>query len=1157
MGAISYDEAVGGLTNSANATGQLTQSVNTLAPLATAWHGPTPTPAFADFTGPTNKGGVLSQFTHFIGGVASDIGHIGEGVGKWLVTNGVNAATSSVRYGQGLSHAFLDNIDINSIKSQGDQLTGELATLHQQFQSGRISQQQYTVGLKGLNKDMSQLVKDDTSLNNQINIHQKDAYKATIDTASLLLLFLGGEFGATTKITTAGLTPIAAKTTADYLASTSAHGFFQAVQDTIGSASRQKALFDLFTPEVKAAMERSVAEVTVTSATMTAGQIARASAVNMALKYPVYFNYLSETGHQVYKELDQAKYGDATRTLAFNALLLLSGGPIGYGLKYAGKATSRVVGGTFDKQGFWDAVSPFYGDGSKDGFAKAAAKIADNGRDPFTGKFWTTQGKKDFFQSLSDAAATNVKATGGDEVAAANRLAEAEKMRYNEDLTTIDHETALKEMYNFSKAQSFADEIARSNNLKPATVGRIDARSLKHIGDAVSSGATVEERLNNWEVAKGQNPGWAWAHSASLDRQVKRVIQDGKEGETLSQAITDIPASFGTKGFPEAAAKILAKQGYVPISPSHIEAPFVKGTGKFASRFLENDDVFTRSVQPIPVMSSIGTWLTKAGLSPNASQQRVYQMFNTNLADNLKNLDGTASIIERMGKDATDQQANADLLIKQLSSYAKNPTRGKIVAKMPITDLRMLTTSDIEAATGATHSEAVALQSAISRASMQMPLAVRGFGDRLVDASYNFSPTGAVMRRYLRIQGALRFSWNPFYQNLRVIPKTEYLTETKGGGVFNAMWQGRLKEVNSLREDLRTGGFFDQKGGLGSVISGEAVDIVTPTTRNLGKKLLPMQERSIAGLIDDQAQRMGMETKQYIQTFPEQVRDTVQAIAEYDKHSNFLNSPLARTMNVAFFPFRFETKVAMATAKGLSNTSLLTQVSVIHGLMQAHQWLNSPEGQAWYQTNADAIGIFKYISPLATFNEVFESLLPGHNHSLGNFGELGGLPFGWIPQLTDAEGLTQFQQPGVSPKTGEAIPRYIPVTLKGQAAIAVQDMVNSLFSYPGATIGLPSKTGIARNIALGLTGASKTKDLKLHSPQVSAQAQSYSEAISAQTAPPPAPGSQAPPVTPVPATPTPATVPRTPNAGSVSSKKKKKVDFVPALLPGQTSIGQL
>jgi hypothetical protein len=190
--------------------------------------------------------------------------------------------------------------------------------------------------------------------------------------------------------------------------------------------------------------------------------------------------------------------------------------------------------------------------------------------------------------------------------------------------------------------------------------------------------------------------------------------------------------------------------------------------------------------------------------------------------------------------------------------------------------------------------------------------------------------------------------------------------------------------------------------------------------------------------------------------------------------------------------------------------------------------------------------------------DVFESLMPGHDHSLGNFGELGGLPFGWIPQLLDAEGLTHFNQPAMDAKTGKMFPTYIPATAKGQLATAVQDLIGQLFSYPGAEIGLPSKSSITRNAALGITGATKATDLQLTTPQPNAQQAADAQSLGGIANTPQPTNTSAKPTGNQTINPSSATADI---QGKVSSrtktKAKKKSDFTPELLPGQTTIGQI
>lgn len=62
--------------------------------------------------------------------------------------------------------------------------------------------------------------------------------------------------------------------------------------------------------------------------------------------------------------------------------------------------------------------------------------------------------------------------------------------------------------------------------------------------------------------------------------------------------------------------------------------------------------------------------------------------------------------------------------------------------------------------------------------------------------------------------------------------------------------------------------------------------------------------------------------------------------------------------------------------------------------------------------------------------------------------------------MLDSVGLTHFGQAYVHPKTGEFAKDYIPTSMYGAVNSAMMDFLSSVFSYPGAVVGLPSKTKI-------------------------------------------------------------------------------------------------
>lgn len=1186
-------------------------------------------------------GGALQQFEHFLGGLGSEVGHLATGAADWVGKMAVNMATAPIRFGTAIGHGFTDNLELNSINSQSQQINGRIQTLHNQYKSGQISTKQYTLGLKEISGDAQGLSKMSGAVANRASFDQKASVQSGIDTASALVTIMTAGLGAapsvSIKMGEGGVSLLAdssTQTAAQWMMGKVAEPLLVPTSNFISKVAGDSRLFQALDSATQSALQHTTGEVIANAGEkMTAGQIAQATVSNLALKYPLQYWYLSGTGTQVYNELDNQKYGDAVRTLAFNAALTLTGGPIGHalsGLKIAGKAISERV---FGQTSFWDELSHFYGNQETDGYSRAISDALGKIEDP--------QAQKEFIKNLAAVEATNVHAVGGDVAGAAARVAKGMQSAYSFDLSSVTHTQGLDDMVNWAKNARIVSETARKLGLGNLAVGRVDARDLNSIATYLGDSKDSGDAISRWQSLKQQMPNQAWANNDNFDRQITDLIQKHSDNlDGLPASIRDIKAQFAVPGFPEDIAKSMAKDGYFPIKPKNLEAPFTEGESRIVTSTVSgaNSDFFVKAVQPLPILGSVGTLLTHLGLSPNNATERTYEYFTDAMSRRLEesgyglqlqqeqlakqaevaakaaqkatpkvqesltggfskdeldfmkkqgitpethpemftkgNVHGEVQAGAGVGAGTTElsQEAAApiseasvqssDDIIKKLSNYANE-------RKLPVSDMRMLTTKDIQEALNTSARNAKEIQDAIVQAHLDVPLALRGMGDRAVDWTYKGAP-GAVARRYYRIQGALRFSFNPFFQYLRVIPKTEILSESHGGGYLSSIFAGRAGQINQIRDGLRVEGFLHevgQGGFLGNTDAGEATE-ATGLSKNLNKKLLPMQERSIAGMIDAQAQRMGMNWQDYIHAFPHETADTIQGVAQYSKRANYLNSPLARTLNIAIFPSRFDTKVVQAMANGLARTSTLTQAAVVSGMMKAHAWLNSPEGQAWYSQNSLAIGLFNYITPLASMAEVISSLMPGHDHSLGNFGELGGLPFGWIPQVLDAEGLTHFNQPGVDARTGQTIPKYIPTTLKGQAAVAIQDFLGSLFSYPGATAGLPSKTSITRNAALGIVGGSKTKDMQLITPSLSADQQHYQSTIQSANGTTPQ-TVQGPPIANQPSgntfEPSTATAPdlaqalRDKEAAAAAKKasKLKKADIMPVPAPGQSALGVL
>lgn len=1144
------------------------------------------------------KQGVLPAFWGHVEAVGSESGHIvGSGL-HWLANTTKSMIEAPPKFGTALGNLTVDKLTGQDQAAQNQELGQKVDTLIAQYKRGDINAKQYALELKDINQSYGELIKAENGTQANLNHDGTNLQTSGINTASDILTII-----------TAGFSQAAPELTvaSRYLMSSSAGAKgIDAVASGIGKLATDEALMKSLPTEAQNVIKSATTEVIMNSSgNMVASDIAKTAAVNLALKYPIYFAAISSTGKQLYTELQKQEYGRAVNTLGFNAALILGGGAVGEGLRIMGKTLGGLSDATFGRTTFIDTLSKGIGDGDPAGLFKAVNETQDPAL------------RSEYIKALSAEEATNASVRNSDPVAGAYRILDAYKGMDGLDPTTQTHQQYLETALNHYKAQQLADVVSKQYGLGQVTVGRTSVGVLRSIADTVASEPTLEGRQAAFKSYLVQYPDGTAANNANLQRQITHAIDTHANASVLRDEIANIKASTTIKGFPAAEAKLMAKLGYTPIKPLSIEAPFREGTGELKSQFASNEEGFIRSVQPLPVLESVGNALIKSGLSPNVANQRVYDVFNTNVASKLDEIGFIKGYAQRLASEQTAVLAKAapkaeetfgmtkdelkaaraagmtdemlakskvegeavktaeeapvktvvpmtpketsDYVIKKLSNYAKNPTRGGFTGKNirpPMTDLRQLTNKDVQTALGVSSKTATEIQGAIMDTFIEVPSSISGLGDKIMSYNFKYNPTA---RPYSRMQGAFRFSWNPVFK-AKLAYKAEFLTQATTGGKFPTFlgtntfqkffFGAKYKQLDSIAKTLNEG--FTEAGG-----GAEAADTTAGALKGIGGKYPQSAMRSVAGLVKQMSDNAGLNPEEFMRQFPQETHDAVQTVLGYNPRANFLNSPLARTLNMAFFPFRFEVKVATIMTQSVGKMDPLSQFAVVKGMLGAKQFLNSPQGQAWYSQNADVIGLFEYFSPVATLSSVAEAL-GTKPHSIQQYGEFGGLPFGWIPTLLDSVGLTHFGQSYVNPKTGVISQDYVPKSARGAANTAIIDLMGSLFTYPGTVVGLPSKTSLESKVATGITGSSTRTDFNVVTPGITPEQQNFQQVVQAH-----APAQQLPPTTPpqgstvqrVPAQATPITVPKA-KAGS-GTAKKKKADYTPALLPGQSTLGQL
>jgi hypothetical protein len=175
-------------------------------------------------------------------------------------------------------------------------------------------------------------------------------------------------------------------------------------------------------------------------------------------------------------------------------------------------------------------------------------------------------------------------------------------------------------------------------------------------------------------------------------------------------------------------------------------------------------------------------------------------------------------------------------------------------------------------------------------------------------------------------------------------------------------------------------------------------------------------------------------------------------VFHYD--TGFLTSPLMKTINVIWFPVRFESKVIAQTAKWLGSLSPIAKLEVMSNWINASNWSQTDEGMAWRNKNASLwAGTLRYLLPYENIGETISSAMNGKLFG-GNTGMIGGLPFGWLINIMqDLAFLPEETQ--TNPVTGRDVQKQVPKEILSMttATTVVEDiLIHVLPSIPVYTL---------------------------------------------------------------------------------------------------------
>lgn len=668
--------------------------------------------------------------------------------------------------------------------------------------------------------------------------------------------------------------------------------------------------------------------------------------------------------------------------------------------------------------------------------------------------------------------------------------------------------TAVLAKYSQQDALNLAARLAKASD---GAVGKLTKtqRATMTAGDAAER-LKARQQAAIQVVLKAVDDNEPWAMNDDVVDSVIKAINKAKTPKGIFKAAQKFDAAEAVNASQKQLQKLVgkatatrvmsslkaaAKDGYTLVftknkNPSLLMDAKSAASVNLKSQFAEVDDaIFEQAATSQPFFRQMGAVLNNVGLGFDESAALSYRMVRDNVAQEIE--DGLGSINNgRKLLNILQQSLELpdDNKFKDLTSLTR-------VAKRTATDLRMLTIPEmrrafLEADYKFSDEQLKIIKNAIVQGHMRVPLQMIGLADKLVAGSYKYNP---LYKYYARTQGALRYTYNPFFA-VQELTETEILGQAIAGGkpfwltgvgVINPSLQAKADDTIKI---LEKSGFFNDAAKIGKNLDdnlmatrfGEAAQDVY--LGRVSAQITKTQKRSMALAVAKIAESKGMSVEDAMRYMGADIEDLVRPIVQYPTHG-VLNSNMLKALNIAAFPSRYNIKVATIAAQTLAKSPPATQAVVINKLWEMQNWLKTPSGIAWQQDNAKAIGFFKWLTPIGNIQWVFDTLEAGvdltgklagrkptgNMTGVGDIGVIGGLPFGVISQILEGQGIITLNTPYVNPSTGDIYSKKIPESMKARVAQALLDFLGSTFTYPGRTLGLPGKTqGMQKLVRIGL-----------------------------------------------------------------------------------------
>ncbi len=539
----------------------------------------------------------------------------------------------------------------------------------------------------------------------------------------------------------------------------------------------------------------------------------------------------------------------------------------------------------------------------------------------------------------------------------------------------------------------------------------------------------------------------------------------------------------------------LEKSGYrIGYAPKNKEVSFASDTFAGAAKVPAKEAIAVEST--LSTRTALGNWIDKIGLSPSgtiegAAEFAYRENFTQRVLTQLSNKYGN---VVRVGKVSIPAEKLFEWIDKNKTLFQQS----RIKSTLPLRTVFDVKADDLVRA-GFSKTVAAEIESISKAALREVPVAVTGMGDavtnyiRTLDKGYN-SWMGNVYDNYLKVAYKGRYDLSPFFsaqqfletklqsamflKDARMIPGVKALAKigdwtaeklakkVEGTAPYlrKILDEPPMEQVAAVRDEILgtlqktmldytsspdTIGIQGAAKGAYSSLKDKAQFEQSIRSRNFwygrtGQSSVRMAttfnkalaEKFGMGLDDALSFTVEKGVKKYKNPQMVQLmRESTQAVFHYSPGT--LTSPLMKTLNIVWFPLRFQAKTVQMTANWMKSLSPANKALVVNNWVHFANWAGTEEGIKWRRTNRNYLyNIFSYATAYEQIGQGIEAVTKGRLFG-GNAGLIGGVPFGLMANIARELSIIPSDPDQFDPKTGRPFTKTTPRDIVSVASLSV------------------------------------------------------------------------------------------------------------------------